>query len=130
MPKGRSIAHATSAVALIVAGITGSAVVPLSPAVAQAYSPMPPACQAASNAAQAEGNRYRQPPANVSVIVQMQHILWTVGLLIDSLDRGCRDWADYARTRAQFENTYNATMQNCLNIASNRNDCRRQPYTG
>ena len=60
----------------------------------------------------------------------MQHILWTVGLLIDSLDRSCRDWADYARTRAQFENTYNATMQNCLNMASNRADCRRQPYTG
>ena len=91
---------------------------------------MPPACQAASNAAQAEGSRYRQPPANANVIVQMQHILWTVGLLIDSLDRSCRDWADYARTRAQFENTYNATMQNCLNMASNRADCRRQPYTG
>ena len=60
----------------------------------------------------------------------MQHILWAVGLMLDSLDRSCRDWADYARTRAQFQNTYNTTMQQCLNMASNRGDCRRQPFTG
>ncbi len=130
MPKRKSLAGAMPAAALILAGITASAAVPLTPAVAQAYSPMPPACQAASNAVEAEGRRYRQPPPSANLIAQMQHILWAVGLMIDSLDRSCRDWADYARTRAQFQNTYNATMQQCLNMASNRADCRRQPYTG
>ena len=91
---------------------------------------MPPACQASSDAAQAAGSRYPAPPANAPVIAQMQHILWALGLLMDSLDSSCRDWADYGRTRAQFERQYEATMQNCLNIAANHADCRRQPYGG
>ena len=79
-------------------------------AYAQAYSPMPPACQASSDAAQAAGSRYPAPPANAPVIAQMQHILWALGLLMDSLDSSCRDWADYGRTRAQFESQYEATV--------------------
>jgi hypothetical protein len=51
-------------------------------------------------------------------------------LLLDALDNSCRSWADYGRTRAQFVSQYEATMQNCLNIAANHADCKRQPYGG
>ena len=126
----RKLTATTGALALLFAAATPPLIVPLTPAHAQAYSAMPPACQAASNAAQAEGARYGTPPANASVIVQMQYILWATGLLLESLDRSCRDWADYYRTRQQFQNTIDATMQNCLNMASNSADCRPEPYRG
>ena len=119
----RHIATALATSAFILATLPVSAY-------AQAYSPMPPACQASSDAAQAAGNRYPAPPANAPVIAQMQHILWAVGLLMDSLDESCRDWADYSRTRAQFENQYNSTMRTCREIAVDHGDCRRQPYGG
>ena len=129
MVKGSKLANLTGALALVAAAVTPVAV-PISPAAAQAYSPMPPACKAASDAAEMEGSSYSQPPANVSVIVQMQHILYLTGLLLDALDHSCRDWADYGRTRQQFEATYNATMENCRAIASDQSECRRKPYRG
>lgn len=130
MSKRNSIAAASSALALVVGAVTAPVALPFSAANAQAYSPMPPACQAASDAAQMEGNSYSQPPANISVIVQMQHILYLTGLLLDALDHSCRDWADYGRTRQQFEATYNATLENCRAIASDQSECRRKPYRG
>lgn len=121
-------ANLTGAMALIFATATTPLVVPISPAHAQAYSPMPPACKAASDAAQAENAQYAQPPSNASTVVQMQHILYMTGLLLDSLDQSCRDWADYGRTRQQFQSTYDSTMVTCRQVASNDADCRRKPY--
>ena len=115
---------------MLLAACAMSTALPAAPAFAQAYSPMPPECGAASQAAQMLACRYQQPPANAPVIAQMQHLLWTLGLLIDALDDSCRGWADYARSRQQFESQYNATMENCRNIAANHADCKRQPYGG
>lgn len=128
MHMNRKMTGTTGAMALLFVAATPPLIVPLTPAHAQ--SAMPPACQAASNAAQAEGGRYGTPPASAGVIVQMQYILWATNLLLESLDRSCRDWGDYSRTRQQFQNTYDATMQNCLNMASNSGDCQPQPYRG
>jgi hypothetical protein len=130
MEKNNKTIKMTSALALVIAAATPPLTLPLTPARAQGYAPMPPACQAASVAAQAEGAKYGQPPADANIIDQLQFILWGTGLLIESLDRSCRNWADYQRTRQQFQNTYDATMQNCLNIASNASDCRPEPYGG
>jgi hypothetical protein len=130
MRTDRNVTAMTGALALLFAAATPPLILPLTPAQAQGYSPMPPACQAASQAAEAEGSRYGQPPANAPVIAQMQHILWSLGLLLDSLDRSCRDWADYGRTRQQFQNSYDGTMQTCLSMASSSSECRRQPYGG
>jgi hypothetical protein len=128
MTRSNRTARIVSAAALIAAAVTPPLLAPLSPAYAQAYSPMPPACAAASSAAQAEGSRYSQPPSGTSVVVQMQHILFLTGLLLDGLDQSCRDWADYARTRQQFQTTYDSTMKTCLQVASNSADCRRKAY--
>jgi hypothetical protein len=128
MPMNRKLAGTTGALALAFAAATPPLVMPLAPAHAQ--SAMPPACQAASNSAQLEAARYGTPPSNAGVIVQMQYIMWATNLLLESLDRSCRDWGDYSATRQQFQNTYNATMQTCLSMASNSGDCRPQPYGG
>lgn len=120
----------TGSLAWLITAATTPVIIPLSPANAQGYSPMPPACQAASVRAQAEGAKYGQPPANAPLIDQLQFILWGTKILLDSLDQSCRGWADYQRTRQQFQNTYDTTMQNCLNIAVDSGDCRPEPYTG
>lgn len=117
-----------TAAALFATAALPSLVVPLTPATAQAFSPMPPGCKAASDAVQAEGNRYRMPSSSESTVVQMQHILFLSGLLLDTLDRSCRDWADYERSRQQFQTQYNGTMRTCKQVASNPADCRRKAY--
>jgi hypothetical protein len=124
----RKLTGTAGALALAFAAATPPLVAPLAPAHAQ--SAMPPACQAASNAAQAKAARYGKPSSSDGVIVQMQYILWATNLLLESLDGSCRDWGDYNATRQQFQNTYNSTMQNCLGVASNPADCRPQPYGG
>lgn len=126
----KRIANTTSALALLFAAAAAPVILPLAPASAQGYSPMPPACQAASVRAQAEGARYGRPPESASLIDKLQFILWGTKILLDSLDSSCRSWADYDRTRQKFQNTYNSTMENCLNIASDRGDCRPEPYGG
>ncbi len=128
MRKSKLRTRLLAAVPLIATAGLPPVLVPLTPASAQGYSPMPPACQAASAAAQAENAQFSQPPADSSIVVQTQHILYMTGLLIDSLDQSCRDWADYGRTRQQFQSTYDATMKTCLQIATNSADCRRKPY--
>jgi len=116
------------AVALITAAATPPLALPLSAAHAQAYSPMPPACAAASSQVQATNAQTPGPPPGASTVTQMQHILYMTGLLLDALDQSCRDWADYGRSYAQFKATYDSTMHTCQQVASNPADCHRQAY--
>lgn len=116
------------AVALIAAAATPPLALPLSAAHAQAYSPMPAACAAASSQVQAQGAQTPGPPDSAGTVAKMQHILYLTGLLLDALDQSCRDWADYGRSRAQFQATYNSTVHTCQQVASNPADCRRQAY--
>lgn len=128
MLKFNRCVSVTSATALLFVASGPTLVIPILGVQAMAYSPMPPACQAASNAVQAEGARYSQPPANAATVVQLQHALYLTGLLIDALDRSCQDWTDYASTRQQFQTTYDATVKTCLQVATTSSDCRRKPY--
>lgn len=128
MKKVKRAANLTGAMALLFVGATAPLLVPFSPAFAQAYSPMPPACKAASDRAQATNAGYSQPPSNSSLVTQMQHILWMTGLLMDALDESCRDWSGYERSRQQFQTQYNGTMRTCKQVASNPADCRRHAY--
>lgn len=128
MKKIKPAANLMGALALLFTGAAAPLLLPFSPAEAQAYPPMPPACAAASNAAQAENARWSAPPSNAGLVPQMQHILYMTGLLIDALDRSCRDWPDYERSRQQFQTQYNDTMRTCKQVASNPADCRRKAY--
>jgi hypothetical protein len=116
------------AFALIAAAATPPLALPLTAAHAQAYSPMPPACAAASSQVQAQNAQTPGPPPGASTVTQMQHILYMTGLLLDALDNNCRDWADYARSREQFQTTYDSTVHTCQQVASNPADCHRQAY--
>lgn len=96
-----------------------------SPAKAQDMSA---ACKASGDALTRDQARYGEPPESADLIVRMQHILWATGRMLDTLDSACRDWGGYAQTRRQVQATYDATMQNCLNSASNPSYCRRHQW--
>lgn len=117
-----------AALALNASVIAPAMVAPLTPAHAQDYSPMSATCQAASNQAQSENAQTPGPPSDANVVVQMQHILYMTGLLLDALDQSCRDWPDYARSREQFQSTYDSTMRTCRQVASDPSECHRKAY--
>jgi hypothetical protein len=102
--------------------------IPISPA--RAEPPKSAACQASSDSGEAELARYPDPPQGTEVIVQMQHLLWKLGYIMDLLDGSCRDWGGYETVHQQLQQSYDATMQNCLAMASSSSYCHRQRYGG
>jgi hypothetical protein len=127
MPEVRRISTVVTALTLVLAAAP-PAMIPISPA--RAEPPKSAACQASSDSGEAELARYPDPPQGTEVIVQMQHLLWKLGYIMDLLDGACRDWGGYETVHQQLQQSYDATMQNCLAMASSSSYCHRQRYGG
>lgn len=114
--------------ALLFASATAPVILPTAPA--RAEPPKSAQCQTSSDEGEAQLARYPDPPSSVELIVQMQHLLWKLGYILDLLDENCRDWGGYDTVRHQVQASYDATMKNCLAMASSPSYCHRQRYGG
>lgn len=69
-----------------------------------------------------------QPPSSAGLVTQMQHLMWMLEQGIGWLDGNCSGEMGYSQTRASWQNSLNATVNACRNIASNSGDCYARRY--
>ena len=128
MGKFKKIANSASAFGLLFAAATAPVILPVSAANAEPTKSA--ACQASSDAGEIELARHPDPPSSAELIVQMQHLLWKLGYMLEMLDGNCRDWGGYDIVRQQIQASYDATLKNCLAVASSSSYCHAQVYGG